>query len=124
MPTIQIADEPHPKDDLSELKHIRRESRTSSWVTDVEARSRLRRVATTESFDGIYNIRSRSAAPPPRAATWRSSDDDPGLRKDGDFKQRQVRADLDAGCEVLMPKGILRQNPDLAGVPVYRRHLR
>ena len=28
--------------------------------------------------------------PPARAATWRSSDDDPGLRRDGDFKQRQV----------------------------------
>ena len=90
MPTIQIADEPHPKDGAAALKHTRRRSRTASWTTDDEHRQNVRRVLTTESVDGIYNIRSRSAVPPARAATWRSSDDDPGLRRDGDFKQRQV----------------------------------
>jgi hypothetical protein len=40
----------------------------------------------TSRDDGIYNIRSRT-----RVALRDSSDDeDPGLRKEGDFKQKQV----------------------------------
>jgi KUP system potassium uptake protein len=96
MPHIQIADEPHPRDEAPQTpaERGRRSSRTLTWVSDIEARTlRLRRARTTDSVyneDGIYNIRSRSAAPPLRAATFRSQDDDPGLRQASDYKQAQV----------------------------------
>lgn len=90
MPTIQIADEPHPKNDYPYSPN-RRDSRTSTWDADVEARQRLKRSRTTESEDGIYNIRHRTGGPLRRVTTLRSTDEDPGVRRDGDFKKRQVR---------------------------------
>ena len=72
MATIRIADEAHAK-----AGYGLREPETQ-----VNRRSRK-----SSTDDGIYNIRSRSGAPPeaPRL------DDDPGLGKESDFKQKQVR---------------------------------
>lgn len=74
MATIRIADDAHPRGGL-----LISRSETQSSQT----------LQRNSNGDGIYNIRSRSRAPShdPRL------DDDPGLRKEGDFKQKQVDGD-------------------------------
>ena len=65
--------------------------RISAIDADVEYRRRLRESNTVENEDGIYNIRSRTAVPQrPKDIPSRSQDDDPGLRRGTDFKQKQV----------------------------------
>lgn len=85
MATIRIADNPPTKD---ESPRPQIQDAVSSSIGD-----RLKRVDTR---DDIYNIRSRSKAPTldkrkNRLSRTENEDDDPGLRKPGDFKQKQVQ---------------------------------
>lgn len=93
MPTIQISDSVHPK---GELRQYQAGDHTASGVdAPTDNRRRVRRSSITEGQDGIYNIRSRSAVSPSdrrTRTTFQLQDDDPGLRKEGDFKQKQVLA--------------------------------
>ena len=77
MATIRIADEVHPKNDLHG-----KEGRTAD-STSVYARD-----------DGIYNMRSRRSSHDLSLYRTRSlqQDEDPGLRKEGDFKEKQVQS--------------------------------
>ncbi len=43
-----------------------------------------------ENPDGIYSIRSRTKSVDKHGAMVMSADDDPGLRRPGDYKQKQV----------------------------------
>jgi KUP system potassium uptake protein len=59
------------------------------------------RSETTDTRDDIYNIRSRSKAPSMDRRSSRvdgaeREDDNPGLRKPGDYKQKQVLNDTAA----------------------------
>ncbi len=92
MTTIQIVDVVHPRDALSTATS--QEATSSGIENTIYGPRRLGRSDTVESKDGIYNIRSRSAAPSvdrQRKRTLTSEDGDPGLRKEGDFKKKQVR---------------------------------
>ncbi|KFZ24531.1 hypothetical protein V502_00991 [Pseudogymnoascus sp. VKM F-4520 (FW-2644)] len=84
MATIRIADSSPTKD---EFPRPQTQDAVSSSISD-----RLKRV---DAHDDIYNIRSRSMAPSLDKGKGRlnrmdNEDDDPGLRKPGDFKQKQV----------------------------------
>lgn len=84
MATIKIADVPHPKDEFP---------RTNTQ--DAVSMGRGDIIESVNTHDDIYNIRSRSKAPSLERRSSRLSkldreDDDPGLRKAGDFKQKQV----------------------------------
>lgn len=87
MATIRIADSPCTKD---EFPRSQIQDALSSSIGD-----RLKRVDT---HDNIYNIRSRSEAPSLDKRKNRlnrtDEDDDSGLRKPGDFKQKQVQYHL------------------------------
>lgn len=96
MTTIQIADAEHPRH--NELQQaVSREGFTSGAEHSIYTR-RLGRSDTIESTDGIYNIRSRSAAPSverfKRSYTEQFPDEDPGLGREGDYKHKQVSACL------------------------------
>ncbi|KAJ9623798.1 hypothetical protein H2204_011090 [Knufia peltigerae] len=73
--TIRIADEVHPKTGIEFTR------------TDTQSSRNPRKGSIGD--DGIYNIRSRSRQPS-RAPSEYKPDGDPGLRKEGDFKQAQV----------------------------------
>lgn len=73
MTTIRIAEDPRAKGSLPLSKREKVDTELSVQ------RSR---------DDGIYNIRSLSKV----ASRERWHDEDPGLRKEGDFKQKQVWA--------------------------------
>ncbi|EXJ76710.1 potassium uptake protein [Cladophialophora psammophila CBS 110553] len=75
MATIRIADEIHPKNEL-QSKEGRPADSTSIYTHD----------------DGIYNMRSRRSSHDLTLYRSRSlqQDEDPGLRKEGDFKEKQV----------------------------------
>ncbi len=77
--TIRIADEVHPKTGVEFTR------------TDTQTSRNARRGSIGD--DGIYNIRSRSRQPSRAPSGDYKPDDDPGLRKEGDFKQVQVRND-------------------------------
>jgi hypothetical protein len=106
MATIRIADDAHPKGGLLLSK-----SETQSSQT-------LRR---NSNDDGIYNIRSRSRA----LSHDQRLDEDPELRKEGDFKQKQVQSDQSQACggRCSHHSGIQRQNAALACIPVDWSHL-
>lgn len=74
MTTIRIAEDAHPKDIPQQSKSEPLGSKQSMQ---------------TSRDDGIYNIRSRTRV----ALRDNSDDEDPGLRKEGDFKQKQVWSD-------------------------------
>lgn len=84
--TIRIADEVHPKTGIEFTR------------TDTQSSRNLRKGSIGD--DGIYNIRSRSRQPS-RAPSEYKPDGDPGLRKEGDFKQAQV-CRSPAVCPLLM----------------------
>ncbi|OAL32530.1 hypothetical protein AYO22_00552 [Fonsecaea multimorphosa] len=75
MATIRIADDVHPKNEL-QGKEGRTADATSIYTHD----------------DGIYNLRSRRSSHDLSLYRSRSlqQDEDPGLRKPGDFKEKQV----------------------------------
>jgi len=83
MTTVRIANTPHLRD---ELPRPNSPDAVSSAIGD-----RLERVDTHDDF---YNIRSRSKAPSldQRRSRWKEmvKEDDPGWRKPGNFKQKQV----------------------------------
>ena len=96
MATITIANDPHPKDEAqdayatSDLRQAPRED--GDRIEVVTGRSN-----TTHGHDDIYNIRSRDirsrsrGRSASRARQWVvGDDDDPDLRRQGDFKQKQV----------------------------------
>lgn len=78
MTTIRIEEDAHPKG----IPHQPKSEPLGSELSIQTSRN-----------DGIYNIRSRTRV----ALQDRSDDEDPGLRKEGDFKQKQVRSDS-AAC--------------------------
>jgi KUP system potassium uptake protein len=92
MATIRIADDPHPKDGFSRTK-----SQDDSGAGADESIYKTRSVARSDvvdAHDDIYNIRSLTRARSDRRGngifpTGRE-DDDPGLGKASDFKQKQV----------------------------------
>ncbi|KAH0844381.1 hypothetical protein FOPE_10056 [Fonsecaea pedrosoi] len=75
MATIRIADEVHPKNEL-QGKEGRLADSTSIYTHD----------------DGIYNMRSRRSSHDLSLYRSRSlqRDEDPGLQKESDFKEKQV----------------------------------
>ncbi|KIW64269.1 potassium uptake protein [Phialophora macrospora] len=75
MATIRIADEIHPKNELQG-----KEGRTAD-SSSIQAHD-----------DGIYNMRSRRSSHDLSLYRTKSlqNDEDPGLRKEGDFKEKQV----------------------------------
>jgi KUP system potassium uptake protein len=85
---ITIADQPHPNAEM-----------TISQTAAITATGIYRKASAAGSEDGeicdaISNIRSltgRLERSISKAASLGESDDDPGLRKPGDFKQKQVR---------------------------------
>ena len=87
MTTIRIADAPHPRAGQGVTQ-------SPDVVNSVYTTGRLHRTESIDSRDGIYNIRSRSGAPSARLQRRRSTseelDDDPGLRREGDYKHKQV----------------------------------
>ena len=74
MATLRIADEVHPKEAL----HL---AKSQTQVTEALTRE-------NSNDDGIYNIRSRFGA----ASQDRLHDQDPDLRKEGDYRTKQVRS--------------------------------
>jgi hypothetical protein len=119
MATIRIADTPHPKD---EFPRTNSQDAVSSGIGD-----RLERVDT---HDDIYNIRSRSKAPSLDRRSSRlnridKEDDDPGLRKPGDYKQKQVPTDPMANlCNLSsISAGIQGKNASVACLSINRCHL-
>lgn len=78
--TIRIADGPHPKFGLAMSK------------SDTQSTRAPRRGSMTND-DGIYNIRSRSRGPSRAPSREFKPDEDPGLRKEGDYRHAQVRGD-------------------------------
>ena|SRR5579862_5670964 len=93
MATIRIAD---TKDQYLRTKA---QDGVSSGISDSIYRTQsFARSETTDTRDDIYNIRSRSKAPSmdrrsSKADGAEREDDNPGLRKPGDFKQKQVLSD-------------------------------
>lgn len=93
MATIRIADVPHPKD---EHPRTNLQDGISYGGRDgIFSRRSFSRSDSAGPHDDIYNIRSRSKPPSTNRRGSRMSitdreDDDPGLRKPGDFKQKQV----------------------------------
>ena len=90
MTTIKIVDAVHPRETLTATGS---QDVTTTAVDNTIYTRRLDRSETTDSRDGIYNIRSRSAAPSiekQRKRVLTIEDGDPGLRKEGDFKRKQV----------------------------------
>ena len=75
MTTIRIANEVHPKNDHSG-NHEKTADSTSIYAHD----------------DGIYNMRSRRSSHDLSLYRTKSlqQDEDPGLRQEGDFKEKQV----------------------------------
>jgi hypothetical protein len=119
MATIRIADIPHPRD---ELPRSAPPDAVSSGIGD--------RLGRTDTRDDIYNIRSRSVAPSldQRKSLSRDvgkEDDDPGLRKPSDFKQKQVptnaMANLYSRSSIMA--GVQGQNAYVACLSIDRRHL-
>lgn len=93
MATIKIAPVPHPKDEFQRTKS---DDGVSSSVGAMTYNTRpFARSDTPDTHDDIYNIRSRSRTDRggSRMSTTDPEDDDPGLRKPGDFKQKQVPTD-------------------------------
>jgi KUP system potassium uptake protein len=93
MPTIKIADDVHPNLDLRRARSTEAKSSGVNELDESDTKRRIRRSSTADSHDGIYNIRSRTSVPPfdrRRQVTFQSEDDDPGLRREGDYKQKQV----------------------------------
>ncbi|RMZ91492.1 hypothetical protein DV736_g1266, partial [Chaetothyriales sp. CBS 134916] len=90
MTTIQIIDPVHQREALSSTNP--RDVTTTGVDHSIYTPRRHRRSDASESRDGIYNIRSRSTAPSleRREKTLTIEDGDPGLRREGDFKQKQV----------------------------------
>ncbi|KAI9712807.1 MAG: hypothetical protein M1820_001429 [Bogoriella megaspora] len=87
MATIKIADLLHPKNEPSQAK-----SHSSNVEDSIHHTRPFARSETTHSRDGIYNIRSRSRStgrPSHRHIAVNREDDDPGLRRPGDFKEKQ-----------------------------------
>ena len=86
MSAVRIASDAYTKDHLSQG-----EATQPRIDAGVEHRRRPKNFNTAESADGIYNIRSRTAGPQlHKEAISRFQDDDPGLRRETDFKQKQV----------------------------------
>jgi KUP system potassium uptake protein len=75
--TIRIADGPHPKFGLAMSR------------SDTQSTRAPRRGSMTND-DGIYNIRSRSRGPSRAPSREFKPDDDPGLRKEGDYRHAQI----------------------------------
>lgn len=96
MATIRIADAAHPRD---ALPPTRSRDVVDPSVGDGVFRTRsLATSDTADAHDDIYNIRSRSKPAPAdargsRPDGARAEDDDPGLGRPDDFKQKQVPAD-------------------------------
>ncbi|KAH7030466.1 potassium transporter-domain-containing protein [Macrophomina phaseolina] len=87
MATIRIADVVHPKEGLRPTKS----HDPSVGGDDIAPNTRpFARSSPAELHDDIYNIRSRSRAPSDRRSRIDPEDDDPGLRRPGDFKKKQV----------------------------------
>lgn len=124
MTTIRIADDPHPS------HTIRSNTFASASGTDIN--------------DGVYSMRALSRATSMERRSRTSSrerqttglsekdveDEDPGLRRQGDFKEKQVLAQIPrllymAVMLTLFP-GFQRQTLDMASIPVrwcdLRRH--
>lgn len=80
--SIRIADDVHPR--ISYNSHL----------DSIDGEDRVSRNTRGTQDDGIYNIRSRSAAPPglglSRTLSTHSQDGDPGLRRDEDLRKAQV----------------------------------
>ncbi|KAJ9602910.1 hypothetical protein H2200_012690 [Cladophialophora chaetospira] len=75
MTTIRIANDVHPKNELP-INHDRTADSTSIYAHD----------------DGIYNMRSRRSSHDLSLYRTKSlqQDEDPGLRQEGDFKEKQI----------------------------------
>ena len=81
--------------------------------------------------DGIYNIRSRSRDASgldrhDNAGLPRHDDEDPGLHRKGDFKQKQacpMPLHKVTVTPLIMRIGIQRSNASLACLPIYRRNI-
>ena len=91
MTTIRIIDAPHPRAEQEVAE-------SSNVVNSIYTTGRLHRTESIDSRDGIYNIRSRSGAPSAglrrKSSTTEKLDDDPGLRREGDYKHKQVLGSL------------------------------
>lgn len=104
MATIRIADVPHPKDEHPRTNL--QDGVGSSGGDGIYGRRSCSRSDIADPHDDIYNIRSRSRPPATNRRGSRMSmmdreDDDPGLRKPGDFKQKQVPTDPKANlCDL------------------------
>jgi hypothetical protein len=130
MAMIRIADVPHPKDEFPHTKSqdgVRFSFEDSIYNTRSFARS-----DTVDTHDDIYNIRSRSKPPSStdrhgsRMNTTDREDDDPCLRKPGDFKQKLVPTDPMANLCNLRPilAGIQGENASVACLSINPSHLR
>ena len=87
MTTIRIASAPHPRDEQEVTQ-------SSGVVNSIYTTGRLHKTESIDSRDGIYNIRSRSGAHSAglrrKSSTTEKLDDDPDLRREGDYKHKQV----------------------------------
>jgi len=96
MATIKIADVPHPNDENPRTNL--QNGVSYSGRDGIFGRRSFSRSDAADPHDDIYNIRSRSKPPSTNRRGSRSitdrEDDDPGLRKPGDFKQKQVPTEL------------------------------
>jgi KUP system potassium uptake protein len=95
MATIRIADKPHPKEqsnnDGPALAQLPSFTKSRSWSI----------IDSGRNHDDIYNIRSRSRSQRRRRSAdgvglgltvpINGEDGDPGLRRAGDYKQKQVK---------------------------------
>ncbi|KAL9621006.1 MAG: hypothetical protein Q9160_004524 [Pyrenula sp. 1 TL-2023] len=91
MATIKIADVPHPRGELTDSPV----AIGSGVGGSVYSHGPARRSDSRDTHDEIHNIRSRSKTPSldqylTRKHALKAEDDDPGLRKPGDFKEKQV----------------------------------
>jgi KUP system potassium uptake protein len=128
MATIRIADASHPKDERPWTNL--QDGVRSSGGDGIYGRRSFSRSDAAGPHDDIYNIRSRSKPPSANRRSSRMSmtdreDDDPGLRKPGDFKQKQVPTEPIANlCDLRsFWVGIQGEVASVACLSINRSHL-
>ena len=122
--TIRIAQDVHPRHEEEE------DDDASCHTNDSEAEPHhgFRKPAMSSHDDGIYNIRARGPSHDNksfhRANAMHSTDEDPGLRREEDYKQSQVRHFSHGTASLLIRVGVQREDASLASISEYGYHLR
>lgn len=126
MTTIRIADEPHPA--RQHQSEFDAETGTAGPNASIYEMGRLARSRTNGTDDGIVNIRVRATSRDRRSVSFSAGqdDEDPGLRRPGDYRKAQVcilEEIILRTQRLTRPQGLFWLRPWQACVPVLRCHL-